>query len=355
MVGAHWDISWHRSIGRDTFWTAPHLAIHFGGVLSGVVCAYLILSTTFDKASPLREASVRIWGFRGPLGAFITAWGGICMVTSAPFDNWWHNAYGLDVKILSPPHAVLAIGIFGIEFGTLVLVAGQMNRATGELRVRLRALFLYVGGMLLVALTVMEMEVATRSDMHTVHFYMVVAIAAPLILARVSRTTEYPWAATASAAVYMVFVMLLVWILPRFPAEPKLGPVYWPVKQFVPPEFPYLLIVPAIALDLLWRRTAGWNRWKEAVVSGVVFLAVLAAVQWPFAIFLMSPWARNWFFGTQYFGYYVRPGSVWARYIFVPTEQGGELMQQTATALAVATVTSWFGLQGGEWMRRLKR
>ena len=21
MVGVHWDISWHRSIGRDTFWT----------------------------------------------------------------------------------------------------------------------------------------------------------------------------------------------------------------------------------------------------------------------------------------------------------------------------------------------
>ncbi len=28
------------------------------------------------------------------------------MITSAPFDDWWHNAYGLDVKILSPPHVV---------------------------------------------------------------------------------------------------------------------------------------------------------------------------------------------------------------------------------------------------------
>ena len=25
VVGLIWDISWHMSIGRDTFWTPPHL------------------------------------------------------------------------------------------------------------------------------------------------------------------------------------------------------------------------------------------------------------------------------------------------------------------------------------------
>ena len=39
------------------------------------------------------------------------------MITSAPFDNWWHEAYGLDVKILSPPHMLLAAGIFDSAFG----------------------------------------------------------------------------------------------------------------------------------------------------------------------------------------------------------------------------------------------
>src|SRR2546427_2683244 len=32
VVGVMWDISWHRSIGRDTFWTPAHLAIYLGGV-----------------------------------------------------------------------------------------------------------------------------------------------------------------------------------------------------------------------------------------------------------------------------------------------------------------------------------
>ena len=51
------------------------------------------------------------------------------MLSSAPFDDWWHNAYGLDVKIISPPHMVLAGGFFGIEFGTVMLLLAFMKPA----------------------------------------------------------------------------------------------------------------------------------------------------------------------------------------------------------------------------------
>src|SRR6202158_762702 len=133
-VGGVWDISWHESIGRDSFWTPAHVLIYLCGVLAGVACGYLILSTTFKNRSPLRAASVSMWGFRGPLGAFICAWGGVAMITSAPFDNWWHAAYGLDVKIISPPHTLLALGMTAIRFGTLVLILSEMNRAHVECR-----------------------------------------------------------------------------------------------------------------------------------------------------------------------------------------------------------------------------
>ena len=69
------------------------------------------------------------WGFRAPLGAWICIWGCGAMLTSAPFDNWWHNAYGLDVRIISPPHTVLALGIFSIVVGALLLTLAQQNRA----------------------------------------------------------------------------------------------------------------------------------------------------------------------------------------------------------------------------------
>src|SRR5207249_4338330 len=46
-VGILWDISWHRSIGRDTFWTPAHMAIYLGGVLAGLSCGWVVLKTTF--------------------------------------------------------------------------------------------------------------------------------------------------------------------------------------------------------------------------------------------------------------------------------------------------------------------
>ena len=355
MTGIHWDISWHRSIGRDTFWTPAHVDIYFCGVLAGISCGYLILSTTLRGASPLRKSSVELWGFRGPLGAFIAAWGGIAMLTSAPFDDWWHSAYGLDVKIISPPHMVLAAGIIAVHLGALILILGQMNRAAGAERARLRNLYLYVGGMILVCLTVLLMEMTYRSTMHTVHFYHLLAMVTPIVLAAIARGSAWRWAATAVTAVYSVFVLLMSWILPLFPAQPKLGPVYHQLTQFTPPEFPLLLILPALALDLLWQRTGHWRSWKQAVVSAFVFVGVFAAVQWPAADFLMSPAARNWFFGAKYFGYYSLPTSLYSRYMFVPIEAGAEFRQELALTFVTAILTTRIGLAAGDWMRRIQR
>src|ERR1700730_14161301 len=189
VVGGAWDISWHESVGRDTFWTPAHLLIQLCGILSGFGCGYLILDTTFRKDSPLRANSVSVWGFRGPLGAFISAWGAVGMITSAPFDNWWHNAYGLDVKILSPPHILLALGMTGIRFGTLVLVLAEVNRATAEYRARLERV-LFFCFMFLLGMTVGIMQEDTlRVFMHGAKFYLVIMFAAPVWFNAVSRAS----------------------------------------------------------------------------------------------------------------------------------------------------------------------
>src|SRR5918995_572959 len=59
IVGVVWDISWHRSIGRDTFWTPAHLAIYLGGVVAGLTCGWVALRTTFAGSSDERGTSVR--------------------------------------------------------------------------------------------------------------------------------------------------------------------------------------------------------------------------------------------------------------------------------------------------------
>ena len=71
----------------------------------------------------------------------------------------------------------------------------------------------------------------------------------------------------------------------------------------VPAKFPILIVVPALALDLLWQRVKNWKPWQIALVSGVLFIAVLTAVEWNFAKFLLSDASKNRFFGTIYFQY----------------------------------------------------
>src|SRR5207302_9083409 len=84
-VGIIWDISWHRSIGRDTFWTPAHAAIYLGGVLAGLACGWLVLRMSFAGTAEQRAATVGFWGFRGPLGAWVGMWGPLGLSPSAPF------------------------------------------------------------------------------------------------------------------------------------------------------------------------------------------------------------------------------------------------------------------------------
>ncbi|HUJ23609.1 MAG TPA: hypothetical protein VLX58_18880 [Bryobacteraceae bacterium] len=355
-VGGVWDISWHKSIGRDTFWTPAHLLIQLCGVLAGIACGYLILATTFQKNSPLRDVSISMWGFRGPLGAFICAWGGVAMITSAPFDNWWHEAYGLDVKILSPPHMLLALGMLAIRFGTLVLVLAEMNRANADSRKKLERVLFYVFLYLLGMTIGIVEELTNRVFMHGAKFYLVVALTAPLWMAAVSRASIHRWAVTIVTGLYTSLHLFFVWVLQLVPAEPKLGPVYQKVTHLIPPEFPMLLIVGAIVFDLVRRHTGGWNRWAQAATLGLAFLVSFAAVQWPFADFLMSPTSRNWFFATNQYPFMVPPTSVWVRNVYLPTEaSAGAFWVRMAMALVVAMVTTRIGLSWGEWMERLRR
>jgi hypothetical protein len=356
VVGGAWDISWHESIGRDSFWTTPHILIQLCGVISGLSCGYLILSTTFQKTSPLRPFSVSMWGFRGPMGAFLCAWGGVAMITSAPFDNWWHAAYGLDVKILSPPHVLLALGMTGIRFGTVVLILSEMNRAQGEYRAKLQRL-LFFAFIFLFGMTVgIAQEYTFRFFMHGATFYLVSALVAPILMAAIAAATKHPWAATIATGSYTATHLAFTWALPLVPAEPKLGPVYQKITHLIPPDFPLLLIVPAIVLDLVRRRIGGWNKWAQAATLGFAFLVSFFAVQWPFADFLMSPASRNWIFATGDIPYFAGPRSPWMKNVFIPTETSATAFWiRMGIAVVAAGVMTRLGTRWGEWMRQIRR
>jgi hypothetical protein len=357
LVGVLWDISWHQSIGRDTFFSPPHLAIYLGGVVAGVACGWLVLHTTLAGSAEARAESVRFWRFfQAPLGAWVCIWGTIAMLTSAPFDDWWHNAYGLDVKILSPPHALLALGIGAINLGALLMVLPRQNRATdAATQRRLGRLFALAAGMLLLMVATIVSEYHYRIYMHMTQFYVVAAMAFPVVLVAAGRSGRMRWPVTATALVYSGITLALMWILPLFPAEPRLAPILHQVDSMVPPSFPILLVVPAVGMDVLLRRWKGGAGWLLASALGVMFVVMLVAVQWPFASFLMSDAARNPIFAADNFPYQVSETSRYFRGLFLPPQSTSSLIRGFGIALLAGTVSARIGLAWGGWMARVRR
>ncbi len=355
-VGLYWDISWHMSIGRDTFWTPAHLGIHFGAVVAGISSVFLILSTTFGKKSESRATSVKMWGFYGPLGAFVSLWGGLAMLTSAPFDDWWHNAFGLDVQIMSPPHVVLILGIFTLGLGGLFLIVSEMNRADAEVRAKLNRVFLYAGCMLTILLLMLIYEYTDYTLTHSAIFYRALALAMPPVLVGIARASGYQWAATKVAGIYFVLWLLALWLVPLVPAQAKLGPVYTPISHLVPLEFPVFLFAGAAALDFFLDRMAGRNKWLQAAVAGVGFLVVMMAVEWPVGSFLISPLAQNRLFGTDYYPYMQRPSDYHFNHEFwVYEKTRADFWLGMGFAFVAAILTTRIGLAWGDWMRRVRR
>jgi hypothetical protein len=357
-IGGAWDVSWHRSIGRDTFWTPAHMAIYACGVLAAIIGLFLVFQCTFGRDLELRNASIKVFGLRAPLGVFLASWGGIAMLTSAPFDNWWHNAYGLDVKIVSPPHALLILGIRAISVGMLFLILAAMNRAAeaGAANFkRLQILFLYLGGLSVGGQMFFVQEYTQDIALHQASAYIALGIGLPVLFALLSQASRFRWAATTGAAVYTIFLIGEILILPLFPAQPKLGPVFFPVTHLVPARFPILILVPALALDLFWQRARNWKPWQMALVSGVLFVAILTAAEWPFANFLMSHASQNRFFGTMYFDYNTRPTSDSFLRLFADPDRGATLYLGLLRASIYAAISTWIGFAFGRWMRGVQR
>ena len=355
-AGLYWDISWHETIGRDTFWTPAHLVVQFGAILAALGAGWVILRTTFAGTPQMRENSVTVLGFRGPLGAFVAAWGGVAMVTSAPFDNWWHEAYGLDVKIISPPHVLLAIGIAGIMWGGAILCASALNRAEGPQRARLAWTLLGIGGFIVIQTMTLKLEYTNRIMLHSALSYMVIAIGTLVILEGLARVSGHRWARTIMTGLYSAFVLAFMWVLPLFPAQPKLGPVYQNITHMVPLPFPILLVVPAFFLDLIWPIFNQAPRWQQAVFGGVSFMAILIAVQWPFTTFLMSTAARNRLFATVDFPYFAMANWPGPRHVFIHAEDSvGEFWLRMGLAFVFAVVSMWIGIYWGNWLKKVRR
>ncbi|MBA3282480.1 MAG: hypothetical protein H0U29_09645 [Acidimicrobiia bacterium] len=111
LLASYWDDSWHTDKGRDEFAIPPHLLL-YGGVL-------------------VTSLAVVAWGLRarrsygtarrtlGDPALLLAGLGGISTLASAPLDNAWHELFGRDAVLWSPPHLLAVTGALALSVGVL--------------------------------------------------------------------------------------------------------------------------------------------------------------------------------------------------------------------------------------------
>jgi hypothetical protein len=109
-------------------------------------------------------------------------------------------------------------------------------------------------------------------------------------------------------------------------------------------------------VDHVLNRFSTRSKALQAVLAGSGFLVLSVLANWPFASFLVTPAARNWVFGMNYFGYNIPPSEYHLAWEFQAYEKTRpEFWTGMATALVVTALSVRIGMLWGDWMRRMHR
>jgi hypothetical protein len=256
--GAAWDVSWHRVVGRDTFWSVPHLFLYGGVILWGV--AALIATVTAMAGRRVRGRELLVGPFRAELGLALVGLGALAVILSGPFDEVWHRSFGRDVDIWSPPH------IAGVVGSTVAFLGWSSAFAPGTftipewLRRVIRAVMLAnVCGVLVFGMNFYYITAATREAL----FYpLVVALLIPAALAIGAHLIGGRWGATIVAATYTITALATYLVLEG--------------SGWLAPAFPPLVVAGAVALDLLRARSRPWS---HPLVLGLAFSVMFVTAE----------------------------------------------------------------------------
>ncbi|MGI8983624.1 MAG: hypothetical protein ACR2HM_03685 [Acidimicrobiales bacterium] len=205
FIGFYWDVAWHIDNGRDNeLFTPSHVMILTG--LGGLIYAagIAVLFASIEKA----DTAIK-WAFlRIPWSAVLLTALGIGGVVAFPLDAIWHNAYGVDVTLWSPPHIQL------VAAGSLATIALWLMAAEGRASAHGptllgRGIYVLTAGTVLVGMSTLQGEFDYGvPQFQVLYLPILIMIAAAFTLTAV-RLDLGPWGAVKVVAVYLVLRGLL--------------------------------------------------------------------------------------------------------------------------------------------------
>jgi hypothetical protein len=299
--GLLWDVAWHRTVGRDSFLSPPHVLMYAGVAVNGLVSAWAVLVGRRRQGAPA--------------GFVLSGAGFLLALAGAALDEWWHVNVGKDVNLWSPPHLVGLAGTVLIAVGLVFALAAQTRYALEPRwrtpRVVLVFCFADLVHKAMVALDHYTLDAWGR----TPDFYpFLLALCLPAILVMAVRALG-AGAATATAVAFSVEHVAVLGVLLAFGMR---------IPTFTP-----IPILPAIVLDLVLvaftlRRASA----LAPVVSGVAFALALYLQEGAWMAWVVE---RPWAFGRIAVAapgvLLAAAGSAWVGWVL------GTLLRRAAEAL----------------------
>jgi hypothetical protein len=280
MWGAFYDTAWHRTLGRDTFWSLPHLFIYGGGVLVWVAVSIAFVLTSRGQLAGVGGPIVRVGPLRLPFGFALAALGVVTVIGAAPVDIWYHGAFGKDATIWSPPHMQGVVGAMVAATGVMFAVAAQRGRGPFA-RPWLWTLAILLDGVYLIHMAHYALAHYTMTPWtRTPDFYpLLAAIMFPAVLVALAQLAG-PLAPVLASLLFLgasvtVDVALQAIAFERYTITP-------------------VIAVPALAVAAVTAvapRAAG-RAWLAAV-AGVAFILTFIAIEAAWMAWVVDrPWPR---------------------------------------------------------------
>jgi hypothetical protein len=305
-VGLAWDIQWHRWLGRDALLTPPHLIIYTGVIGAGLMCILVVLveSTRYWRRVPgVDDSSTSsLFGiFHAPLGFIVAGFGALTMAVAAPFDNYWHQLFGVDVTLWSPFHMMGLIGAGIAYLGAAYALAAELVRARrdgtaggfvmifGWPGIVLGALFALTALLRLVRV-VMEPSIETFPTWHigpvellTSPIGLTLAVvftsmAAVVLVRKAGAATLMAFMAALFTATVTALAPIAVRIVGdasgytyRLPGHPHI--------QWLQVLLPFAYVIPAVFVDVAYLfELRRWRRLRASLWAGVAGSLPMSAI-----------------------------------------------------------------------------
>jgi len=166
IIATYWDGAWHSEIGRDSTFAPPHVLLYSSIAAVALIIAAWVVVTLVRERSVLSVLRHRALVLTGVALAMVAL--------SAALDVLWHEYFGRDSVLWSPPHLLGIIGSVVVVVG--VTMSGDRGRP-------LRSADVALGAVLLGTAMLPVMEYDSRVPQFSEVLYLPVALAAALFAA----------------------------------------------------------------------------------------------------------------------------------------------------------------------------